>query len=271
MSEQLLEAFREEAEHATRVPAFERIEAAGRARRRRRHAMGGALAAGVLATTGILVLTDEPPAAPQPADRTDGTSLVTPYPGNQGQSLDPGTYEFELAGPSLPDVRFTLPEGWKSWIGPNRFEINSEGTGEEDPRGWYLNLLVLDVASIAQRGCSTSDMSGESPATVARALANAGRLRLTSAPDRTVRFGRPATHLRLEEGRPGTCLDSVLMFGAGGSGITYLGPGTTYDALVLDLDGQPLVVWASWTRGTPEAEVDSLLGIVDSLELVEDD
>jgi hypothetical protein len=270
MSERLLEAFREKAEQATRVPAFELIEAAGRARRRRRHAVGGALAACVLATTGILFVTNDPPAPPQPAERRDDTSLVTPYPGNQGQSLDKGTYEFELADPSLPDVRFTLPDGWNSWIGPNRFEINrSEGVGLESDRLWYLNLLVLDVASIAQRGCSTRDLSGGSPATVVRALANAGRLRQTSAPERTVRFGRPATHLRLQEGRSGACLDSVLMFGAGGSGITYLGPGTTYDVLVLDLDGHPVVVWASWTRGTPRDEVDALLGIVDSLELVE--
>jgi hypothetical protein len=272
MSERLLEAFREEAEHTTRVPPFELIEAAGRARRRRRHAVGGALAACVLATTGILLVTDGPSAPPQPAEQNDDTSLVTPYPGNQGQSLDEGTYEFDLGHPSLPDVRFTLPDGWNSWIGPNRFEINhSEGTGPENDRVWYVNLLVLDVASIAQRGCSTSDMSGESPETVVRALTNAGRLRLTSAPERTVRFGRAATHLRLQEGRPGACLDSVLMFGAGGSGITYLGPGTTYDALVLDLDGRPLLVWASWTRETPETEVDALLGVVDSLELVEGD
>ena len=94
---------------------------------------------------------------------------------------------------------------------------------------------------------------------------------MTSEPERTVRFGRPAAHLRLQEqGDTGECLDSVLLFGAEGSGITYLGRGTTYDALVLDLDGRPLVVWAgAWTRGTPQVEVDGLLGIVDSLELVE--
>ena len=39
MSERLLEAFREEAERATPLPAFELIEATGRARRRRRHAV----------------------------------------------------------------------------------------------------------------------------------------------------------------------------------------------------------------------------------------
>ncbi len=109
MSERLLETFREKAEQATRVPAFELIEAAGRARRRRRHVAGGAMAALVLATTGILLVTNEPSAPPQPAEKTDDTSLVTPYPGNQGRALDEGTYEFELTDPALPNVRFTLP------------------------------------------------------------------------------------------------------------------------------------------------------------------
>lgn len=270
MSERLLDAFREEAEHTTRVPAFELIEAAGRARRRRRHAVGGALAACVLATTGILLVTNDPSAPPQPAEQKDDTSLVTPYPGNQGQRLDEGTYEFELADPALPDVRFTLPPGWNSWIGPNLFE----GYRDQEPRGkdeeWYLGLLILDVRSIAQRGCSTTDLTGKDPAAVVQAFTRAARLRVVSGPDRTVRFGRPTTHLRLQEQAPsGGCLDSVLLFGAEGSGLTYLGRGTTYDALVLDLDGRPLVVWASWTRGTPQAEVDALMGVVDSLELVE--
>ena len=90
--------------------------------------------------------------------------------------------------------------------------------------------------------------------------------------DLHVRFGRPTTHLRLqEEGESRGCLNNVLLFGAEGSGVMYLGRGTTYDALVVDLDGRPLVLLASWTRGTPRPEVDALLGVVDSVELVEDD
>lgn len=254
------------------MPAFELIEAAGRARRRRRHATGGAVAAFVLATTGILFVTNEPDSAPQPADRTDDTSLVTPYPGNQGQALDRGTYEFELPDPSLPYVRFTLPSGSNSWIGPNLFEgYRDEEAGAKDPE-WYLGLLILDVQSIAQRGCSTTDLAGKEPAAVVQAFTRADRLQVTSGPERTVRFGRPTTHLRLrEEAGSGDCLNTVLMFGTGGSGITYLGRGTTSDVLVVDLDGRPLVMMATWTRGTPQAEVDALLGIVDSIELVEPD
>jgi hypothetical protein len=272
MSERLLETFREKAEQVTRVPAFELIEAAGRARRRRRHVAGGAMAALVLATTGILLVTDEPSTPPQPAEKTDDTSLVTPYPGNQGRALDEGTYEFELTDPSLPDVRFTLPPGWNSWIGPNLFEgFREEDVGAKDPE-WYLGLLILDVQSIAQRGCSTTALTGKDPATVVEAFTEADRLRVTSGPERTVRFGRPTTHLRLQEQGPSReCLNSVLMFGTQSSGITYFGRGTTFDVLVVDLDDRPLVMMATWTRGTPRAEVDALLGVVDSVELVQGD
>jgi len=271
MSERLLETFREKAEQATRVPAFELIEAAGRARRRRRHVAGGAMAALVLATTGILLVTNEPSAPPQPAEKTDDTSLVTPYPGNQGRALDEGTYEFELTDPALPDVRFTLPTGWNSWIGPNLFEGFRDEAGAGDPE-WYLGLLILDVQSIAQRGCSMTDLTGKDPATVVKAFTEADRLRVTSGPERTVRFGRPTTHLRLEEQGPsGECLNTVLMFGTESSGITYFGRGTTFDVLVVDLDDRPLVMLATWTRGTPPAEVDALLGVVDSIELVPPD
>jgi hypothetical protein len=270
MSERLLETFRDKAEQIARVPAFELIEAAGRARRRRRHVAGAATAAFVLATTGILLVTNEPSAPPQPADRTDRTSLVTPYPGNQGRALDEGTYAFELPDPSLPDVHFTLPPGWNSWVGPNLFEgFRDEESGAKEP-GWYLGLLILDVRSIAQQGCSTTDLTGQDPATVVQAFTRADRLRVTSGPERTVRFGRPTTHLRLQEQGPSSeCLNSVLMFGAEGAGITYFGRGTTFDVLVLDLDGRPLVLMSTWTRGTPRAEVDALLGVVDSIELVE--
>lgn len=268
MSERLLDTFREKAEQTTRMPDFELIEAAGRARRRRRHAMAGAMAACVLAATGLLLVTDEPSAPPQPAERKDDTSAVTPYPGNQGQALDEGTYELEPADPSLPDVRLTLPEGWSSWIGPNLFEGYRDAEADARGPGWHLGLLILDVRSLAQQGCRTVDLTGQDPATVVRAFTRADRLRVMSGPARTIRFGRPTTHLRLQEQGPSKgCLDNVLMFGAGGSGITFLGAGTTYDVYVVDLDGRPLVMLATWAGGTPRDEVDALLGVVDSVEL----
>jgi hypothetical protein len=267
---ELLDAFREDAERVTPVPAFEPIEAAGRTRRRRRHAVGGALAACVLAATGFVLVADSDDTTPQPAERTDESSRVTPYPGSRMTTLEKGTYQFEL-GPSLPAVRFTLPSGWNSWLGPNRspdLVPGQQGSGQNVD--WYVGLLVLDIQSIAQRGCSMRNVGGDDPEDLVQALANAADLRVTSGPERTVRFGRPVTHVRLEEqARSSQCLNDVLLVAAEGSGITYLGRGTTYDAWVVDAGDRPLLVWATWTRGTPRAEVDGLLGVVDSIEVAD--
>jgi hypothetical protein len=279
MSERLLDAFREEAERATAVPPFELLEAAGRARRRRRHTVVGAVAACVLAVTGLLAGIDRDRDDPQPAEDSDDTSLVTPYPGARMTTLRKGTYELEPPHRSRPVVRFTLPAGWNSWVGPNRFEGLSDrvtdraGSNEEvlsqDPE-WLLGLLFLDVEWLAQRGCRMVDVRGDGTTSLVQALTNVSRLRVTSGPEDTVRFGHPVTHLRLQQhGRESECLNDNLLNAAVNLGVTYLGRDTTYDAWVVDLDGRPLLVLGVWTGGTPSQEVDDLLGVIDSIRIRE--
>jgi hypothetical protein len=276
MSERLLEALREEAELATRVPAFELIEAAGRARRRRRHAVVAAVAACMLAVAGVVTVTDDSTGDPQPAD---DTSRAAPYPGALMTTLAEGTYEIEPAHRSRPVARFTLPPGWNSWVGPNRFEglsdQESDHAGannevlEQDPE-WYLGLLFMEVEWVAQADCTMTDLKGDDTASLVRALTKVPRLKVTSGPESTVRFGHPAVHLRLEEqGGSVECLNDSLFNAAVNLGVTYLGRGTTYDAWVIDLDGRPFLVWAAWTARTPDAEVDALLNVVDSIEIRE--
>ena len=278
MSERLLEALREEAELATPVPAFELIESAGRARRRRRHAVVGAVAASVLAVTGLLAGTDRG-SDPQPAERPDGTSEVTPYPGARMTTLPEGTYELEPPHRSRPVVRFTLPAGWNSWVGPNRFEGLSEsgtdqaGTNrevlEQDPE-WLMGLLFLQVDWLAQQGCTMTDLRGDDTTALVQALTRVSRLRVASGPQDTVRFGHPAVHLRLHQrGRAGACLNENLLNAAVNLGVTYLEPDTTYDAWVIDLDGRPLLVLGVWTGKTPSGEVEDLLEVIDSIEIRE--
>jgi hypothetical protein len=278
MSERLLEAFREDVEHATRVPPYELVEAAGRARRRRRHAVVGAVTACVLAVTGILVGTERGRGDPQPAERPDGTSEVTPYPGARMTTLEEGTYDLRPSGdPALPTVRLALPPGWNSWVGPNRFEgmgdrvtddrsVN-EGLLESDP-DWLLGMLALDVNWLAQRGCTMTDLAGDNATSLVRALTTVPRLDVISGPERTIRFGHPVVHLRLREhARPDSCTQDVMIQAGYNMSVTFLGRGTTYDAWVVDADGRPLLLWAAWTRGTPRSEVDDLLGILDSIKL----
>lgn len=274
MSERLLEAFREEAERGTPLPAFELIEAAGRARRRRRHAVVSGVAACVLGISGLLAATYDDSPGPQPAE---DTSLPTPYPGARMTTLAAGTYELEPAHRSQPVAQFTLPPGWNSWVGPNRFEGLSDEVSdfsgannevlEQDPE-WYLGLLFLEVEWIAQPACTMTDMKGDDTTSLVQALTQVPRLRVTSGPEDTVRFGHSAVHLRLQEqGGTGGCLNDSLFNAAVNLRVNYLGRGSTYDAWVIDFDGRPLLVWASWTARTPRAEVNDLLGIVDSVEL----
>lgn len=278
MSERLLEAFREEAEHTTRVPAFETIEAAGRRRRLRRHAVVGALTACVLGVSGLVAATNSS-TVPQPAENPDETSYGTPYPTMTNTTLEAGTYVLDPSkDTSLPAVRFTLPAGWNSWLGPNRFAgLGDTATDDsttnrelldQDPE-WLLGLLVPDARWIAQPGCTMTDVTGSDTTALLKALTTVPRLTVTSGPESTVRFGHPAVHLQLrEQGRRDTCPQDTVMTTAEAS-FDYLGRGTTIDAWVIDVEGRPMLLWAAWTAGTPSAEVDALLGVVDSVELVE--
>ncbi len=279
MSERLLEALREDAEQHARVPAFETIEAAGRRRRLRRHAAMGAVAACALGVGGLVSTTYGDATAPQPAEDRDETSLVTPYPVMTNTTLEAGTYELAPSrDTSLPTVRFTLPAGWNSWLGPNRFAglddaatVAGTSNGEllvGDPE-WALGVVALDVAWMAQSGCTMTDLRGADAAALVRALTAVPRLTVASGPESTVRFGHPAVHLRLREdaGRDMCPQDTVVTTPE--ATVRYLGRGTTIDAWVVDVDGRPLLLWAAWTARTPHDEVQDLLGVVDTIELQE--
>jgi hypothetical protein len=259
------------------MPDFEAIAAAGRSRRRRRHAVIGAAAACVLGASGLLAATGDDSPVPDPAGDVDEPSLVTPYPGVTSTTLEQGRYEIRpFADPSLPAVRFTLPPGWNSWVGPNRFDgLSDEVTGvdgsnrkaiDRDPE-WLLGMLVLEPRWVAQPGCTMIDVRDADVATLVRSLQDIPRLRLTSGPQHTTRTGFPAVHLRLrEKSSRDTCRqDSMLDTTQGG--VSYVGSGTTIDAWVIDVDGRPLLVWAAWTATSPIADVQDLLGIVDSVEV----
>jgi hypothetical protein len=272
-----MEAFREDAERSILLPDFEAIAATGRRRRLRRRAAAGSVAACVLAASGFLAAAYDRSGSPEPAEDPHHTSLMTPYPGLTMTALPAGRYAARpFADPALPDVRFTLPAGWNAWVGPNRFEGLDEVTAgdakarkdvlESEP-DWLLGMVPLDPQWIAQPGCAMVDVTGADTATVVRALTVAPRLTVVLQPERTTLTGHRAVHLRLQEAAPrGTCRQGVVMRAAS-AGIRYLGPGTTYDAWVVDVGDRSLLVWAAWTAATPRSEVQDLLGIIDSVEV----
>lgn len=278
MPERLLEAFREDAERITRRPPFELIEAAGRARRRRRHAMGGAVAACLLTVTGLLAATTGDSPTPQPAEDPDPRSDVTPWPGPTMTTVAEGTYEFRYSTtPESPLVRVTVPAGWNSWLGPNRFEglgreVTSDGSNEDvylQGPDWYAGLLVLEVQWVAQRGCSAADVRDGDARTLVRALTEMPRFRVSAGPTGTTHDGHPATHLRLHGlgDVPNCSRDAILLTaqGAIGGGAAD----TSYDVRVIDTGVGAVVVWAEWSRGTPRRDVHGLLGMVDSVEIAD--
>ncbi|MEO5663442.1 MAG: hypothetical protein ABIR39_09165 [Nocardioides sp.] len=266
MSERVFEAFREDAERLTEVPAFELIERQGRSLRRRRRAVGAAVAASVLGLTGFLAIGDETPEEPLPAEDPEPSSLVTPYPGPTMTTLEKGTYEF-----ASPPVRFTVPPGWNAWMGPNRFEgmgpqvTDNEKVLDQGGVDWYVGLFLIELDRMTGRDCISVDVFDHSTPAFARALARIPGLDVTSGPESTVRFGRPAVHLRLCANAEETCpwiLRTPLGYASG------VEAGNTYDAWVVDLDGRPFLVWAEWTRKAPNAEVRALLAIIDTIEIV---
>ena len=272
MSERLLTAFREEVERTTPVPAFELIEAAGRARRRRRHAIGGVVAACLLAATGFVALQSGGPPEPQPADDSDPRSSATPWPGPTMTTLDEGTYDLvPFADVALPAARVRVPEGWDaaSW-GPDRFAgvgpagADNERALRDSP--WYAGLLVLDVNLPTRSNCAWVDLMSAGTEEVLPVLMTQPRQEVVSGPDDLTRWGRPAVHLTLRETRREPQCPRGSIFDVQGR-IGQLGLGGTYELWLVDVEGKPLLVVAGWTRKTPGPVVDELLAMADSIEL----
>lgn len=272
MSERLLDAFREEAERTTPVPDFELIEAAGRRRRQRRRSAVAAVVACAVAVAGLLAVTQR-----SPADDTgpagDPRSAATPYPGPQMVTLAEGTYDLTpYADVALPAARVTIPDGWNaSAYGPDRFAgvgpTGADNAGATDDSPWYAGLVVTEVDFLRGDSCATVELVGAGTDEVLAALRALPRQEVTSGPDATTRFGRPAFHLTLRESRPGPDCQYGSLFNAAEGRIGRLGLGGTYDVWLVEVEDDPLLVVAGWTRDAPSTAVEELLAMVDSIEL----
>ena len=154
MSEQRLRDLGREAEELVDLPDLGSLQRRGRALRfRRQVAVVGAAA--VVATAGVFLFQDRSTDAPQPATPRSESSTV--YPGAQMEDLEAGTYELTPSRDGTePTVLLTVPEGWNSWEGPNRFDGHREGDSNEEALArstWVVGVTVLDVQGVATERC----------------------------------------------------------------------------------------------------------------------
>jgi hypothetical protein len=269
MSELRLREFGARAEELLPLPDFAGLDRRGRVRRQRRLGVAAALVASVLAVVGLMAMREDPAETVEPAHKLDHARI---YPGAQMQTLDSGTYVLLPSFiPGHPQARVTLPTGWNSWVGPNRFNGHAPGrdNGEAlDHATWYVGVVVIEPESVASGWCNDDQRSDvTTPKMLSRAVSRIPGYRITREPETTAMFGYQATHFALRSTAEfrRSCPDGPGLFYAAERGL--LGSFTEpMDVWVVDVEGIPVLVQATWSARTPTAVRQQLTRVVDSIE-----
>jgi len=275
MSEQRLRDLGREAEDLVDLPDLGSLQRRGRALRvRRQVAVVGAAA--VVATAGIVLFQDRSTDAPQPATPRSESSTV--YPGAQMQDLEAGTYELTPSRDgSEPTVLLTVPEGWNSWEGPNRFDGHREGDSNEEALArstWLVGVTVLDVQGVATEPCQSTvgatgfDLPYHQTIRAVRDIPGYEATVDRSGGDGL--FGHPSTLVRLTpDAEQQACARASQLFGTdtnGGVGIRG-----DLDVYVVDVEGLTYVVVANEVGSPPQEVRDERADILASVEFVQPD
>lgn len=274
MSDLKLQGFADRAEERMPLPDFAELEHRGRSLRRRRLASAtGAAVACVLAVAGVVVLRDDSPQAVEPVRPPDDAQVqAMEYPGPVMEDLDPGRYALvPSSDPEFPRARISLPDGWNAWEGPNRFDIQSSGDGNEEALEeitWYVGILVVKVIAVTTRPCedvSSSVTAVESSTeSLVRAIRRIRGYQVTESAVPLAKFGHPATHFRLVATAPDGACDNNL-FTTSANGVVG-GTEETEDIWVVDVDGYPVLVDSQQTAKTPPEVRRELAAAVDSID-----
>lgn len=249
-----LEAFREEAEVLTPVPAFEDIEQRGRARRRRHQAVVGALAASVLAATGVWATTVGQPSRTLPADSPASPLVEVMFMGVEAP----------------PTVTFDRPDSWTwdSWG-----TVNRAGRARNVARfaAVVVERVAKDPCQIS-RGIPDYRSTTTDPQRLAAQLASMARVRVAQEPVPDDRFGLPALYLQLvgtgpactREADPRRRFVAYQDFADGGGWPDPLG---TADVWVVDVGDHIVVVEAVTGARASSEDRHTLSRIIDSVEI----
>ena len=200
MLDERLTEFARRAEGTVDLPDFDAITERGeRLRRTRRRRAAVATVAVVALLGGGYLATSElgsPDVGPVRPD-------VKPWPGSSDlPDVAAGTYELEIDREGFPaTARFTIPDGWKGWFGPNRFV--------EQPRGGYVGVLIGDVEDVATRVCTgpVSEMRpvGDTATELVEALSEIPRHSVVDGPEQVEFDALPTTHLTLRADADASC------------------------------------------------------------------
>jgi hypothetical protein len=275
VSEQRLRDLGREAEELVDWPDLGSLQRRGRALRfRRQVAVVGAAA--VVATAGVFLFQDRTSDAPQPAPPRSDSSTV--YPGAQMEDLEAGTYELTPSRDGTePTVLITVPEGWNSWEGPNRFDGHRDGDSNEEALArstWVVGVTVLDVQGIATRRCQEAvySMPIDLPyhQTVAAVRDIPGYRTTVDRSGGDGLFGHPSTLIRLApDAAQQACARTSQLFGTDTNG--GVGLRGDLDVYVVDVEGLTYVVVANVVGSPPQEVRDELAGILASVEFVQPD
>ena len=269
-SELRLRELGREAQDLVDLPDLGALERRGRALRFRRQA-GVVTATAVLAATGVFLFQDRSQQEPQPAPRSE---RIAPYPGPLMVDLEAGTYEMTPSRDGTdPTALVTVPSGWNSWEGPNRFDGHRDGESNEQALArstWVVGVVVLNVQWVATERCQPTvgapgiDMGYDQTVAAVRDLPGY-ESSVESAGDRM--FGYPSTLIRLTpDAAQQECAGKFELFGTdtnGGVGIRG-----DLDVFVVDVENKTYVVVANEVGEAPQAVRDEQAGVLSSVEFV---
>ncbi len=274
MSDQLLRAFREDAEAAVVRADFDEIARRGARRRLRRRAVSAlASAAAVAAAVGSFALLSDPAPPPTPADDPEWSSLPLLVDKDGQIPSGRGALAPIALGPSIVVVSAEIP-AHSVW----RQSRTLSGMYTEIRSGdAYLNVSTYVVDGVARRACEsvyvqpngkapTFDSPGSSPTDVAGAITRIPRATVLEPPQLVSKWGTAAVHVQLEvletgcrNGREFWILDTAR------GGESVLNVHAVLDFWVMEVDGQVFVVETEMPLGATAADRERLAELVDSI------
>lgn len=248
-----LEAFREEAEVLTPLPAFEDIEQRGRARRGRRRTLIAATAS-VVALTGFWATS---------LGQTPGTLPAAAPPSPRAEAIFFGVE-------SPPEVTFERPSGW-TW--------DAWGTDNRATRaGDVARIATVLVKRVAKDPCQISRgrpdyrPTTSDPQRLATQLASMARVRVVEEPRPDDRFGFPGLYLQLQGTGPACTREAdprrrFMAYQDLADGGGWPDPLGTADVWVVDIGRRLLVVEAVTGQRVSSDAREALLQVLESVEI----